>query len=47
MKDRRGHADKISFDLGNNGWHRPSGLGGRLIVVIRQADEALAVYNNL
>ena len=27
---------KISFDLGKNGCHRPSGLGGRLIVVVNK-----------
>ena len=26
---------KISFDLGENGRHRPSDLGGRLTVVVR------------
>ena len=35
----------ISFDLRENGCHRPSGLDGRMIVVVRQADETLAVYN--
>ena len=36
---------KISFDLGKNGHHRPSGLGYRSIVVVRQADKTVAVYD--
>ena len=36
MKDRKVRADKKSFDLGKNGCHRPSGLGGRSIVVVSQ-----------
>ena len=27
---------KVSFNLGKNGYHIPSVLGGRLIVVVRQ-----------
>ena len=34
----------INFVLGKNGDYMPSSLGGRLIVVIRQADKNLAVY---
>ena len=35
---------EINFVLGKNGDHRPSSLGCRSIVVVRQADEKLAVY---
>ena len=35
---------EITFILGKNGGHKPSSLGGRSIVVVRQADEMLAVY---
>ena len=38
---------EINFVLGKNGGYMPSGLGGRLIVVVRQADENLAVSKNL
>ena len=31
---------EINFTLGKNGGHRPSSLGGRLIVVVRQAGGA-------
>ena len=41
MKERFRYT-KISFDLGNNRGHKPSGLGGRSIVV-RQYDEILAI----
>ena len=34
---------EINFILGKNGGHRPSSLGGRLILVVRQADKNLAV----
>ena len=34
----------INFALGKNGHHAPSGLGGRLIVVVRQVDKTLAAY---
>ena len=34
---------KISFDLGENGHHRPSGLGGRLTAVVTWQDKTLAV----
>ena len=36
---------KISFDLGKNGCHRPSGLGSRLIIVVRQVDKTLSLYH--
>ena len=36
-------AMEINFILGKNGGYIPSSLGGRLIVVVRQADEYLAV----
>ena len=39
-------ADKISFDLGKNGYHRPNGLASSSIVVVSEWDEALAVYVN-
>ena len=35
---------EINFILGKNGGRRHSSLGCRLIVVVRQADELLAVY---
>ena len=35
---------EINFVLGKNGGHMPSSLGGNSIVVVRQADEKLAVY---
>ena len=35
---------EINFILGNNGGQTPSSLGCRAIVVVRQADEMLAVY---
>ena len=38
---------KTSFDLGKNGGHTPCSLGGRSIVVVRQADNILAVYRIL
>ena len=34
---------EIRFVLGKNGGHRPSSLGGRSIVVVRQADKNLTV----
>ena len=36
MKDRKVRADKISSDLGKNRCHRPSGLGGKSIVVVSE-----------
>ena len=44
MKDRKVRADKISSDLGKNRCHRPSGLGGKSIVVVSEWDETLVVY---
>ena len=38
---------KISFDPGKNGFHMPSGLGGRSIVMVSESDKTLAVYNFL
>ena len=38
---------QINFILGKNGGHRPSSLGCRLIVAVRQADEKLAVHKIL
>ena len=35
-KNRKVHVDRKSFDLGKNGSHKPSGLGGRSIVIVRQ-----------
>ena len=43
-KNGKAHVDKNSFDLGKNVCHKPSSLGSRSIVVIRQADESLAVH---
>ena len=37
---------EIQFVLGKNGGHKLSGLGGRSIVVVREADEILAVDNS-
>ena len=37
---------EINFILGKNGGHRPSSLGGRLILVVRRADKNLAVSKN-
>ena len=37
---------EINFVLGKNGGYMPSSLGSRLIVVVRQADENLAVNEN-
>ena len=34
---------EINFALGENGGFKPNGLGGRLILVVRQVDEILAV----
>ena len=39
--------DEISFDPGKNGFRRPSGLGGRSIVMVSESDKTLAVYNFL
>ena len=36
-------ADGNKICLGKNGGHKLSGLGGRSIVVVREADEILAV----
>ena len=36
---------KTSFNVGKNEYHRPSGLGGKSIAVVRQADKTLAVYD--
>ena len=35
MKDRKVCVDENKFDLGKNGRHRPSDLGGRLTVMVR------------
>ena len=35
---------EINFVLGKNGGQMPSSVGCKLIVVVRQADEMLAVY---
>ena len=35
----------ISFDLGKNTGHKPSSLGGRCVVVIRQANKILIVVS--
>ena len=37
----------INFVLGKNGGHTPSSLGGRSVVVVRQADKIFAVYKFL
>ena len=37
---------EIDFVLGNNGGYMPSSLGGRSFIVVRQADENLAVSKN-
>ena len=34
---------KIRLDLGKNGYHRPSGLGGTLIVVVSECDKTLKI----
>ena len=39
-------ADGNNFVMGKNGGRRPSSLGCRSIVVVRQADDLLAVYKN-
>ena len=36
----------INFVLGKNGGHRASSLGGKLIVVVSEWDEMLAVFEN-
>ena len=38
---------EINFVLGKNGGYMPSTLGGRSFIVVRQADENLAVSKNL
>ena len=35
MKDKKVRVDKTRLNLGKNGHHRHSGLGGMLIVVVR------------
>ena len=37
---------EINFVLGKNGGYMPSSLGGRSFIVVRQADENLAVSKN-
>ena len=37
---------EINFILGKNRGYMPSSLGGRSIIVVRQADENLAVTKN-
>ena len=37
---------EINFVLGKNGGYMPSSLGSRLFIVVRQADENLAVSIN-
>ena len=44
MKTKKFMWIEINFVLGRNGSHKPSDLGIRLIVVIRQED--IAVHNN-
>ena len=36
----------MNFILEKNGGYMPSSLGGRLFIVVRQADENLAVSKN-
>ena len=40
------HADRINSLLGKNGGYMPSSLGSRSFIVVRQADENLAVSKN-
>ena len=42
-KKQRFVRTEINFVLGKNGGYMPSSLGGRPFVVVRQADENLAV----
>ena len=44
QKQERFMRMEINFILGKYGGHMPSSLGGRSIVVVRQADKILAVY---
>ena len=37
---------EINFVLGKNGGYKPISLGSRSIIVVRQADENLAVSKN-